>query len=215
MAQVEYTEKIILFIDILGFKNLINQKKPEEIREILNLIYKFLKRENKSLPNYQISHFSDSVILSFELPKDGNIVFILSILQTLIISLLQQYSVLLRGGMCKGNIYHTNELVFGPGVNHAYEIESKTAIYPRIVVDQCIVNCFNNWNKQANPKQGETKSENFFELDCDGYYIFKYLNCKSNQIYQNDWKTLFEKKLQTTKDIKVAQKLQYVIKKLS
>lgn len=43
---------------------------------------------------------------------------------------------LIRGGITIGKIIHNEEMVFGPGINRAYELESKYAIYPRIIFDQ-------------------------------------------------------------------------------
>lgn len=169
MDKTTYKEKIILFLDISEFKNLVEKSDPNEIKEILELIYKFLEKPN--LPNYKISHFSDSIILSFELPKDENIAGFLSILKSLIIALLQTKNILVRGGMCKGNIYHTDKMVFGPGVNKAYKMGSQINISPRIVVDKDIVDIFHNWNNKADPKKGEAQLDDFFKLDSDGNYI--------------------------------------------
>ena len=41
-----------------------------------------------------------------------------------------------RGGVAIGDIYHDDEAVFGPGLVRAYDIESNVAKFPRIVVDQ-------------------------------------------------------------------------------
>ena len=213
MEKIQYTEKIILFIDILAFKDIVKTYHPNKIKIFLEFIYKFL--ENHPLPNYKMSHFSDSLILSFKLPSDENMTYFFSILQLLMVSLLQSYLILLRGGMCKGNIYHTNKFVFGPGVNKAYKIESEKAIFPRIIVDEYIVNCFNNWNNKADPKKGEMKLEPFFELDFDGNYIFNYLNSAEIEKYKETIKNHFIEEIHDIEDDKIKQKLNYVINKLS
>lgn len=213
MDKTTYKEKIILFMDILGFRNLVEQKSAEEIKSILKSIYKFLEKPN--LPNYKISHFSDSIILSFELPKDENIAGFLSILKSLIISLLQTKNILVRGGMCKGNIYHTDKMVFGPGVNKAYKMGSEINISPRIVVDKDIVDIFHNWNNKADPKKGEAQLDDFFKLDSDGNYIFNYLNCSEIEIYKETIRERLREKLNDTEYKKIKAKLNYMIKKLS
>ena len=40
-----------------------------------------------------------------------------------------------RGGVTVGNILHDDDVVFGPALNRAYELESKVAKFPRIVLD--------------------------------------------------------------------------------
>lgn len=213
MEKIQYTEKIILFMDILAFKYMVKRYHPNEIKDFLEFIYKFLKEH--PLPNYKMSHFSDSLILSFELPPDENMTYFFSILQLLMVSLLQGSNILLQGGMCKGYIYHTNEFVFGPGVNKAYKIESEKAIFPRIIVDESIVNCFNNWNNKADPQKGEAQLESFFELDFDRNYIFNYLNSAEIEEYKETIKSHFIEQLYDVEDDKIKQKLNYVIDKLS
>jgi hypothetical protein len=46
---------------------------------------------------------------------------------------------LIRGGVTIGNLYHAQGIVFGPAMVEAYELESRTAVYPRIVVSHTIM----------------------------------------------------------------------------
>jgi hypothetical protein len=41
---------------------------------------------------------------------------------------------LIRGGISRGKLYHSSGVVFGPAMIEAYELESRTAIYPRIIL---------------------------------------------------------------------------------
>jgi len=41
----------------------------------------------------------------------------------------------IRGAITIGDLYHNDDAVFGPGLNRAYELESKSAVYPRIILD--------------------------------------------------------------------------------
>lgn len=41
--------------------------------------------------------------------------------------------------MVKGALYHDNQVVFGPALAQAYELESRVALYPRIVITRDIV----------------------------------------------------------------------------
>jgi hypothetical protein len=45
----------------------------------------------------------------------------------------------IRGAVTIGDLYHDREVVFGPGLVRAYDLESNTAIYPRIVLDPNVV----------------------------------------------------------------------------
>lgn len=43
--------------------------------------------------------------------------------------------ILTRGGISKGKTIHANDILYGEGMLKAYHIESKVAVYPRIVLD--------------------------------------------------------------------------------
>jgi hypothetical protein len=46
---------------------------------------------------------------------------------------------LLRGGVAEGDIIHDEEGVFGPALIRAYELESRIAMFPRVVVDEPVM----------------------------------------------------------------------------
>jgi hypothetical protein len=45
----------------------------------------------------------------------------------------------LRGGLTIGDAYYSETTMFGPAMIHAYELESRVAVYPRVVVDPAVV----------------------------------------------------------------------------
>lgn len=46
---------------------------------------------------------------------------------------------LIRGGLTFGQLFHENGVVFGKALVDAYELESRTAVYPRIVVSNSVI----------------------------------------------------------------------------
>ncbi len=86
-----------------------------------------LRSRNRSIA------FSDSLVLSA--PFDwGGVAFVLAAASTLSLQLLQG-GVLLRGAIAEGLLVHEDNLVFGPGLIRAYELESRTAQFPRVILD--------------------------------------------------------------------------------
>lgn len=80
-----------------------------------------------------VSTFSDNVVISL---KPSKVVpFLLRAMATIVLSTATR-GFYIRGGVAVGDIIHDDEVVFGPGLNRAYELESKIAKFPRIVVDQ-------------------------------------------------------------------------------
>lgn len=60
------------------------------------------------------------------------------------------------------NLYFGENFVYGPALLKAYELESKTAIYPRVIVDDSVLKLI--------------KIENsFISLDNDNAYFYDYL----------------------------------------
>lgn len=44
--------------------------------------------------------------------------------------------ILFRGAVVIGDLYNDKIIIFGPAMLEAYELESKKAIYPRIIIEE-------------------------------------------------------------------------------
>jgi hypothetical protein len=87
-----------------------------------------------------ITQFSDSFVISRE-TDTNNIMELL--LDACYIWLWGTYfGFFFRGAITFGKIIHNNDFVFGPGFIHAYNLENKEAIYPRIIIDNNIIDNF-------------------------------------------------------------------------
>ena len=156
---------VVTFIDILGFKDLVEHKSDSEITETLALFrkhntkhpsfpYKTCPSMEENLINIKIIFFSDSVVrirYASDWEKgpltDGHYMFMLEkelILLAEIQSDLLQRGILIRGGITIGEIYYNEEAnqLFGKAMNRAYELESNIANYPRIVIDPTFSNVY-------------------------------------------------------------------------
>lgn len=140
-----YSTKIVAFIDILEFKDIIKKCKNESQKKLLFSIMEYIKDIKDH--NYkgtlrqdeigkEITVFSDSIVISYDLNENlqGQVFCILMDIIQLQLDLAGQ-GIILRGAVTMGEIYHKNEIVFGPAMVSAYELESKIAKYPRIIVD--------------------------------------------------------------------------------
>ena len=140
-------ERIVAFVDILGFKNMVDnslksQQSAENLHKALERIYE-LKKYNERLNDIEslrefgveISTFSDSIIISYPIDFEGGLFFIIMELIHLQIDLVF-YGILIRGGLSIGLLYHKENIVYGPAMNDAYYLESKCAIYPRIIIKE-------------------------------------------------------------------------------
>ncbi|OME73992.1 hypothetical protein BK120_32460 [Paenibacillus sp. FSL A5-0031] len=142
MKSINYSIRNVAFIDILGFSDLIN--KSGKHNTILKSIYESLTimRDMKNIIpengvdelSPQVSVFSDNIVISYINDNRESEFLLIRDCIFLYLSLLTK-GILLRGGITTGELYHDENVVFGPALVKAYKIESKFSIYPRIVVD--------------------------------------------------------------------------------
>lgn len=112
----------------------INYEKvpAEELKNVEETRRLFAKSVAEKWP-ITISYFSDSLVLSAE---NSNACYsILEFICKLYVRIWDEYQLLIRGGISIGKLIHDdNGPIFGPAMNEAYKLESKCAIFPRIVV---------------------------------------------------------------------------------
>ncbi|WP_248928667.1 hypothetical protein [Paenibacillus hamazuiensis] len=185
---MKYEERIIAFIDILGFKNLVNdESKCEDIGAILKLPY-LIRQDNMAkmlkIKGVMMTSISDSLVFSIRLKERGAMNKITKLLTVFTQSLLSQHGLLLRGGIAVGKIYHDNDIVYGPGLVKAYELESKIAVYPRIVMgfsdfESSILSC-SQISQSALRERFVTDNDYFLMLDC-----FHYTNQQTLEFFRH------------------------------
>lgn len=170
IEAIEYEQRVIAFIDILGFKEIIKQSEQDTSKiELVHFVLEYLKAletsdkwtlkllkieedaQKRGVKNFDVRNkinttaFSDSVVVSIKV--DGNVNEMTS---TLIVNLayvgamLLEKGILFRGGLTIGNIIHKeNGVVFGQGLIDAYILETKNAKYPRMVLSDKLIKQLN------------------------------------------------------------------------
>ncbi|MFB2517507.1 hypothetical protein [Lysinibacillus sp. OTC-L20] len=195
IENINYKEKILIFFDVLGFRNLVKSKyktDPEQIYNILNIL------RSSSEPTYNCDTivFSDSIIQIYDLncnivnseKEDGFNHYFNNILKSVNraqVNLFYQFGVLIRGAVVIGEIFYCKEknMLFGDALIDAYELESKIALYPRVLIDSNIVKKIN----QIDNGKGFDWLD--ITLDIDGNYYadpFKWAVQLENEKYLLD-----------------------------
>ena len=182
MGKPEYKRSYIAFIDILGFKNIVNKRPCEEIIEIYNTIdeWAYLSEELEtdsgriSKPvidpdDIHISVMSDSICIYVEASIPESLfclLFMCAHFQSRMLGM--EIPVLLRGAITVGDIIQNKSVIYGPGFVEAYLMEGNNAKFPRIILNRCV------WDAYVKEhRRGE--SEPFFcRLDFDGFYSINY-----------------------------------------
>jgi hypothetical protein len=145
-----YVQTLVVYLDILGFKELIkesstDQTKITEIIQILNVMKRqaSLGATKENSKQIDVKTFSDLVIRASRLPEGDSIAMQITmevmILAAIQCELLLTNNVLVRGGICLDDLYINEDVVFGPALVKAYHHAEQMAVFPRIVVDPRII----------------------------------------------------------------------------
>ena len=119
----------------------------------------------------QISHFSDSLVISVRYCEDGEDHLLRSLGWA--VNFLLSRGFLLRGAISCGQLTHKDSMIYGPALIEAYNLE-KQAKWPRIILD----------NKLA-----ESIGQNREVIDFNGFVIG---NVKNWRVDKVDQKTFFD-----------------------
>ncbi len=163
---IPLNERVVAFIDILGFESLVcDMAQDERLHQRLQYALQNIKRvknsslnENTAQRDLEVSVFSDCIAISAEHDNHHGVIWTAIHLQSSLLVL----GILTRGGISKGKLVHEDDMLYGEGIIKAYKLESKAAIYPRILIDNEIIVCTNDYYRSV-----------FFQQDMDGLW---YLN---------------------------------------
>ena len=188
MSKVDLRiSRIVCFMDVLGFKDLVNEmgengknlEKYQLIKDALIDSDKLLKEiSEKTSVQYpqqttQTSQFSDSIVITCPVNKYEKGVSELTVIMSAYSIMLHfmMKGIFIRGGIAKDWCHHEGNVLFGKGMLDAYYLESKMAFYPRIIVDDEIVNNI--------PEHYSYIKYDFLKLDLDGYWYINAFNYSS------------------------------------
>jgi hypothetical protein len=128
----KYEQRYCAFIDFLGFTDAIEKETwtPDQIHSAMAKAANVAGGEEEVI---RVTQFSDSLILSAPVNEDWAFLTLVSTAFFLTIELVQ-HNVLIRGGIAKGDLYHQDNMAFGPAFIRAYHLE-QAANTPRIILD--------------------------------------------------------------------------------
>lgn len=184
-----FDDRFVAFVDILGFRGIVSRMRGERklfltVRDALKIInaqsrqfrdYRVARKQsherflaNGETPSspptqLQMTSFSDCYVISETSPAGH----VLAGVQALGAALLAQ-GILCRGAVVRGDAYHRGHVLFGPAVIEAYDLESRVAKYPRILVTESVRKV--SWGYHT----GKWRSQLFIR-DTDGLWFLNVL----------------------------------------
>jgi hypothetical protein len=138
-GDLQYEERVTVFYDVLGWRSEIAAAgdNPKHIARLAAALRMFASHVNQAGDQGAlISTFSDNVVFSKRFDPD-NLWWTLQGAATIQFGL-AMVGFFIRGGVTVGPLYHDHHVVFGPALNKAYELESKKAVFPRIIIDPTV-----------------------------------------------------------------------------
>ncbi|WP_440808068.1 hypothetical protein [Pseudomonas syringae] len=140
IAPITYEERIVVFFDVLGWKSHISNAGNDPIKiGQLALIPRLLKSspllQARGSGEAKITSFSDCCVISLPYKEEFLPQTIYGLSNIFVGSAICGF--LLRAGVTIGKLHHQEDIVFGPALNKAYQLESK-GVFPRIILDDTI-----------------------------------------------------------------------------
>ena len=150
MATVEFTDKFVAFVDILGFKQLVAAAESGtgmslgELLEVAKKLGSVADREAITVDgpticpasrhirrdlDFQLIQISDCVIVSSEVSPAG-VINLVNHCWKAVIRLLQS-GLMCRGYITRGSVFHEGTQIIGTGYQKAYEAEGHVAAFKR------------------------------------------------------------------------------------
>ena len=114
-------ERIVAFIDILGFKKLTDELQEKSLLDIISPLY-FAEASNydqkkiyqnvglDKLHTIEVTFFSDSIVISCDIKEISSLISHVKLLSSSFI----KYGLFLRGGIAYGKLFHNDRIIFGP-----------------------------------------------------------------------------------------------------
>ena len=174
-----YENRLVLFMDILGFKEIVERSVNDE--EIIEQVHRAIEqiKELADSTEYQesqmITQFSDSVVVSYKVSAPSSVFDLISSIGFIVINMVMK-GYLVRGGVTVGQLHHSGDLLMGPAMNRAYEIESKEAIYPRVVIDESVLIAAGENRAEFHSPLDEIESVSaYLDQDSDGKIFLEYV----------------------------------------
>jgi hypothetical protein len=209
--KISYYTSAFAFIDVLGTSNAMQNEKDCSFLNTMNNMYKSAIHIAPYCIDPKIKHkiFSDNIVFERIIKSnDDPIQIALQLIEFL--AIIQEFfsdnNKLIRGGVTIGQSYLSDNLVLGPALLETYELESKKAIYPRILISDTIISKLNSNNYNSK----------LIKKDRDNKYFIDYLktrtkNCDYIKNKINNYISFLEKELSNETDTRIKAKLLWSI----
>lgn len=192
------TPHFVAYLDLLAGKHLIQSQEDESLNRLHSLLQ--VAKESSAhnsgalFPQCKVKIFSDNIIIACrlsgnperDLPKINAALILISAMQ---IVGMEMYHYLFRGGATIGNLFIDDVMVWGNGLVRASELECACAVYPRIIIDNPLMDML---KMDKNIIEGDF-NKYAISLDADNMYFLDYLKAYFKLSVTSKYRTEFIK----------------------
>lgn len=191
-----YEERIVSFIDILGFAKDVESSSNETLPNLEQKVQQF--RESFHSKAYHpeeeadltVLFFSDSMLRARRTDQSPLFYELIDVVHG--IANITVNGHLVRGAMTHGNFYFHKEenVLISPAFIKAYKGEQSLASSPRVIIDPATLQEFKkrkSWWKDHNYEHESEYVYSLLRLDADGFYFVDYLKAIYKELdYPNE-----------------------------
>ncbi|MGO8854768.1 MAG: hypothetical protein ACLQO1_03530 [Steroidobacteraceae bacterium] len=231
---MNYEDRVLCFVDILGFRSQIKetldtqgQGLPAKIKNITDA-FMFIRElldidkpdENRGRA---VTQFSDSIVISFPIHEQSEVFWTLNELLSVQVNLVWR-GMLCRGAAVQSKVIHTDRIIFGPAMVEAYDLESKAAIFPRIILGDSLLEVAKHAHAPHHSPELEVEAiTSMLQRDTDGMWYIDYITRAQGElgdpeedypVYLDKLTTIVRNGMQS-RDVPLRLKYQWIREKLA
>jgi hypothetical protein len=189
--SLSYKKRYLAYIDFLGFSAAVLRSASPNLGKAAPAIQRvwgalrFSKEATSPLPELMrqkstlhyskvppmVTHFSDTIVISVSSRSLLGLVEIIGMIRDLQLHLLD-FGFSSRGAIVKGDLIHEHDLIVGPAMIDAHNMEQSCSIYPRVVLADDIANML----MKRLISERVDMPRNFINFDGDGSCYVDYFN---------------------------------------
>jgi len=138
LDKCAYKKTYVAYIDILGYKNLIESLHDDAPKIIFKIVRDAVKFNEGLYKSIKLILFSDSLIIwstgGEDIVNFLNLANVVNIIRESFI----KAGIFIRGGISFGDHFDFEDIIVSPALIRSYLIESNYSIFPRIIIDDQI-----------------------------------------------------------------------------
>jgi hypothetical protein len=187
---------IVGFLDLLGFSQMVvSTSRTDDARQLLDRIVDaindsrtFVRQTMEAeggviLDNWSVKFFSDNLVLGYAYDDARTSLqqaawFVVRCAQHYQFRMAQK-GLFLRGGLTYGPVCMSEEIIFGSPLIECYQLESKAAVVPRVVLSEALRDVLtSSFKNESSPLPGD--AGDLICRDVDGFWFVNYLQTAIN-----------------------------------